>query len=324
MDQSRLCIEIEGQEMDKLVNWMEEDPSPEKDAAVKRSTWISVAVNLLLTTTQVFAGIVSGSQGLLADGVHSLSDLVSDFVVLFATHHSSKDADEDHHYGHHRYENAASMVLGILLLVVGVGMISAAILKLKNPEAIPAVQSVALWVAVAALATKEGLFRYMMAVAQKVRSSLLVANAWHARSDAASSLVVGVGIVGNLMGLPLLDPIAALVVGVMIGKMGWTFAWNAIHALTDRAATQDETEKIRQEILGTPGVLGLHDLRTRKAGDLLLVDAHLEVDDNLSVRQGHDIALDARQRVMKEHAVLNMMTHVDPIAVSSPLTSPAI
>lgn len=299
--------------MENIEDWIEERETPEKDAAVRRSTWVSVTVNLILTVTQVVAGVLSGSRGLVADGIHSLSDLLADFVVLLAAHHSRKEADEDHHYGHHRYENAASMVLGLLLLAVGVGMAWSAVDKLRTPESVAPVHAIALWVALGALAAKEGLFRYMLAVAERVKSGMLVANAWHARSDAASSLVVAIGIGGNLLGVPLLDPIAAVVVGLMVGKMGWSFAWESIHDLTDRSATEAETDKIRQEILGTPGILGLHDLRTRKAGDLLLVDAHLEVDGNLTVRQGHDIALEARERVLAKHPVLNMMTHVDPV-----------
>ena len=299
--------------MEKMGDWMEEDQTPEKDAAVKRSTWVSVAVNLGLTAAQMAAGVISGSQGLIADSVHSLSDLLADFVVLLAAHHSKKEADADHHYGHHRYENAASLVLGLLLLIVGIGMIWAAVGKLRTPDSIAPVQSIALWVALSALVVKEGLFRYMLEVAERVKSSMLVANAWHARSDAASSLVVAIGIGGNMLGLPLLDPLAALVVGLMVGKMGWSFTWEAIHDLTDRSATEAETEKIRQEIITTPGIIGLHDLRTRKTGDLLLVDAHLEVDEDLSVREGHDIALEARRRVLDNHPVLNMMTHVDPV-----------
>jgi len=298
-----------------MENWIEEDQNPEKEAAIQKSTWISIWANLVLTATQIAAGIVSGSQGLIADGIHSLSDLLADFIVLITVKHSSKEADVDHNYGHHRYENVASMILGLLLLLVGLGMGWSAIHKLRAPESITSVQPVALWVALGALLVKEGLFRYMLAVAQKVKSSMLVANAWHARSDAASSLVVAVGIGGNLLGLPLLDPVAALVVGLMVGKMGWNFSWEAIHDLTDRSATEAETAKIRDEILATPGVLGLHDLRTRKTGDLLLVDAHIEVNADLSVREGHDIAFEARRRVMAGHPVLNMMTHVDPADV---------
>src|SRR5699024_4944129 len=125
----------------------------------------------------------------IADGIHSLSDLVADFVVLVASHHSRKDADEDHQYGHQRFETGASLALGALLLAVGVGMVWSAFVKLQSPEHVPQVHAVALWVAGAALVAKESLFRYMIAIARRVKSSMLVANAWHARSDAASSLV---------------------------------------------------------------------------------------------------------------------------------------
>lgn len=284
----------------------------ERAAAAARSTWVSVGVNLLLTSVQIVAGIFTRSQGLVADGVHSLSDLVADFVVLLANHHSQKDADADHPYGHHRYETAASLVLGVLLLAVGVGMLWSAIAKLQHPDTIAQVHLAALWVALGALAAKELLFRYMLAVAKRVKSSMLVANAWHARSDAASSLVVGIGIVGNLAGYPILDPLAAAIVGFMVTRMGWSFGWDALHDLMDRAADDQEVEAIRSTLQGTPGVLGVHDLRTRKMGDMIVVDVHIEVDSTLSVEAGHDIAVEARARVMQRHRVLNLMTHVDP------------
>jgi cation diffusion facilitator family transporter len=261
---------------------------------------------------QIVAGVLSKSQGLVADGIHSLSDLVADFVVLIANHHSQKDADEDHPYGHQRFENAASLVLGVLLLAVGLGMLWSAAHKLQSPGTIATVHITALWVAAGALTAKELLFRYMLAVAKRVKSSMLVANAWHARSDAASSLVVGVGIIGNLAGYPIFDPIAAALVGFMVTRMGWSFGWDALHDLMDRAADDAEVQAIRNTLLETPGIRNAHDVRTRKMGDMIVVDAHLEVDATLSVEQGHDIAVAARNRVIQRHRVLNMMTHVDP------------
>ena len=284
----------------------------ERAAAASRSTWVSVGVNIVLTITQIVVGVFAKSQGLIADGIHSLSDLVADFVVLFASHHAQKDADEDHPYGHQRFETAASLVLGTLLLAVGVGMLWSAVHKLQAPESIPTVHSIALWVAGGALIAKELLFRYMLAVAKRVKSSMLVANAWHARSDAASSLVVGIGIIGNLAGYPILDPIAALIVGFMVTKMGWEFSWDALHDLMDRAVDEQEVEAIRQTLLATPGVSGVHDVRTRKMGDMVVVDAHIEVDALITVEAGHDIAVAARQRVLQRHRVLNLLTHVDP------------
>jgi cation diffusion facilitator family transporter len=292
-----------------------EQDSPERQTVARRSTLVSVVVNLVLTTLQVTVGVIAHSQALIADGVHSLSDLIADFVVLFVNRHSSKEADDDHHYGHHRYETAASLVLGGLLLSVGVGMLWGAVHKLSDPDTIPKVQVMALYVALAALVAKELLFRYMLAAAEKVRSSMLVANAWHARSDAASSLVVSIGIVGNLMGYPLLDPVAALIVGFMVGKMGWDFGWDALHDLMDRSVSDEQVQAIKEILRKTPGVRGVHDLRTRKMGDMIMVDAHLEVDGSLSVREGHDIATDARDRVMANLPVLDVMAHLDPVDV---------
>jgi cation diffusion facilitator family transporter len=292
-----------------------EDPEhtpSERAAAASRSTWVSVAVNLVLTVTQITVGINAKSQGLIADGIHSLSDLVADFVVLFANRHSQKDADQDHPYGHQRFETAASLVLGTLLLAVGVGMLWSAFRKLEVPETVQTVHVIALWVAGGALAAKELLFRYMLGVAKKVKSSMLVANAWHARSDAASSLVVGVGIIGNLAGYPILDPIAAIVVGLMVTRMGWGFTWDAMHDLMDRSVDEDEVAAIQTTLLSTPGVLGVHDVRTRKMGDMIVVDAHLEVEPSLTIEAGHDIAVEARNRVLQRHRVLGLMTHLDP------------
>lgn len=212
-------------------------------------------------------------------------------------------------------------------------MLWAAFRKLEYPATVPRVHIAALWVAAVALAAKELLFRYMLLVllvAKRVKSGMLVANAWHARSDAASSLVVGIGILGNLAGYPILDPIAALIVGVLVVKMGWNFGYQALHDLVDRAADAREVGTIHATLLGTPGVHGLHDLRTRKMGDLIVVDVHLEVDAAITVEAGHEIAVAARERVMQRHRVLNLMTHIDPfrrpdrdhLAVSNPTHTP--
>lgn len=145
----------------------------ERAAAASRCTWVSVIVNTVLSLTQIAVGVLSKSQGLVADGIHSLSDLIADFVVLFASHKGKEDADDGHPYGHLRFETAASMVLGLLLLIVGIGMIVSAVFKLQTPESIPTVHVAALWVAVAALAAKELLFRFMLRVAKKVKLSLI-------------------------------------------------------------------------------------------------------------------------------------------------------
>ncbi len=284
----------------------------DRDSSATRTTWVSVCVNVGLASLQILIGVWSRSQALVADGIHSLSDLVSDFIVLFAGEHSHQAADEDHPYGHQRFETAASLALGILLFVVGLSMLWSALGRLQDPGLIPRVHGTALWIAAVALVAKEALFRYMLAVAKKLKSSLLVANAWHARSDAASSLVVAIGIAGNLVGYPILDPIAAFIVGILVARMGGRFAWDALHDLVDRSADAVEVQAILATLRDTPGVLGVHDLRTRKMGDMIVVDAHLEVDGTLTVEAGHEIAVDARERVLRRHRVLSLMTHIDP------------
>lgn len=183
---------------------------------------------------------------------------------------------------------------------------------MQQPDDIPQVHIVALWVALAALVIKELLFRYMLAVATRVKSTMLVANARHARSDAASSLVVAIGIIGSLSGFKLLDPVAALVVGLIVTRMGYSFMSDSLHDLMDRAVDIETENSIKTTLLSTPGVEGIHDLKTRKMGDLVVVDVHLEIDGDLSVKVGHDIAVLARKSVLDNHHVLNVMTHVDP------------
>ncbi len=281
--------------------------------AASKSTWISVVVNIFLSIGQILIGIFSKSQGLVADGIHTLSDLVADFIVLVANRHSQKAPDDAHPYGYLRFENAASFILGLILFIVGVGMLWTATHKILHPEQIPKVHSIALWIAITALICKELLFRYMLAIAKKVKSSLLIANAWHARSDAASSFVVALGILGNLAGYPILDPIAALIVGLMIAKMGFEFSWTGLHDLMDKSANEDEIAAIKATLLKKDGILGLHQLRTRKMGDMIIVDVHLEVSGEQSVKEGHRIAVEARNEVLKNHNVIDVVTHIDPI-----------
>lgn len=285
----------------------------ERHKVSQRSTWVSVLLNVVLTVVQFIVGSLSGSQALVADAIHSLSDLLSDAVVLVATRFSHKAADADHRYGHQRFETAACLAIGLLLLGVGVGMLWRSIQSLSTPEQLQQVDVLALWVALFTLCAKELLFRYLMAEARKVRSSLLASNAWHARSDAASSLVVALGIGGNLMGWIFLDAVAALFVGLMIMRMGVRYAWEALGDLMDRAASEQDMADIHEVLAGTQGVHGVHDVRTRKMGDMIMVDAHLEIDGSLSVWEGHQISEQARERVMAALPVVDVMLHLDPI-----------
>lgn len=285
---------------------------PERYRAAQKVTWVSVAANIFLTALQIVVGYVGKSQALIADGLHSLSDLLSDFLVLFANRQSSRRADAGHPYGHARIETATTLVLGIMLVGLGVALLWGAALRLGAPHTIQKVHPATLGIALLTLAGKEVLFRYMLREAKRLHSRMLAANAWHSRSDAASSLVVAVGISGNLLGFFYFDLVAAVVVAFMIVRMGWKLGYEALSELVDTALDEEDVAAIRETLLTTPGVRGLHELRTRKMASRALVDAHVLVDPKISVSEGHHIAERARRRLLEQHNVLDVMVHVDP------------
>ena len=278
----------------------------------QRITWISVGVNIVLTTMQIAVGLVAHSQSLIADAMHTLSDIVADAFVLFANRKGAEAADADHPYGHGRYETAASLVLGLLLAGTGAGILITAAGRLQDIGSAPPVGVAAMWAALFTLAAKEGLFRYMLATAERLRSPMLVANAWHARAEALSSLVVAAGIGGALLGFNFADAVAAIIVGGMIVKAGLKFTWDAIRELIDTGLSAEEVAAIRYTIAATPGVLSMHELRTRRMAHQVLVDAHVQVNPRISVSEGHRIAETARRRVLASHPeVLDVLVHVD-------------
>ncbi|MEW6165602.1 MAG: cation diffusion facilitator family transporter [Pseudomonadota bacterium] len=286
--------------------------SPERLEAAQRATWASVAVNLVLTIVQLIVGWTAHSQSLIAHGLHSFSDLLSDFLVLWANHQGAHPADAAHPYGHARIETAATLVLGISLTLVGGGILLTAGQQLQNMGAVPAVEPLALWIALLTLAAKEGLFHYLKAVAERLHSAVMMANAWHTRADAASALVVAVGIGGSLLGWRFLDLLAAVLVGFMILKMGLQFAWETLRELVDTGLSEEDVAAIRLTLAETTGVVDLHELRTRRMAHRVLVDVHLQVDGGITVREGHEIGESARRRVLAAHPqVLDVLIHLD-------------
>lgn len=285
----------------------------ERLAAAQRATWVSVFVNLALTVIQIVVGWVAHSQSLVAHGLHSFSDLLSDFLVLYASRQGAHPADEAHPYGHARVETAATLVLGVSLMLIGGGILWESGLRLQHVEALQAVEWSAFWVAVATVVSKEGLYRYLVRAAERLRSQLLAANALHTRADAASALVVVVGIGGALFGWRFLDLLAAALMGFMVLRMGGKLAWGALQELIDTGLDAAQVAAIRATLEGTPGVLGLHALRTRRMAHQALVDAHVLVNPRISVSEGHRIAEAARARVLRDHSeVLDVLVHIDP------------
>lgn len=285
----------------------------ERAALAQRATWVSVAVNLAMSLAQIVVGWLAHSQSLIAHGLHSFSDLLSDFLVIWASRQSAHPADQAHPYGHARVETAATLVLGASLMLIGGGILWESGMRLQHVDVLPAVAMSAFWVAVATVVAKEGLYRYLIGVGEGLRSQLLIANALHTRADAASALVVVVGIGGALLGWAFLDLLAAALMGFMILRMGAVLAWGALKELIDTGLDENRVAAIRDTLQSTPGVRGLHELRTRRMAHQALVDAHVQVDPRISVSEGHRIAESARARVLRQHPeVLDVLVHIDP------------
>ncbi len=279
---------------------------------IDKVTWIGLAINIIQTVSKLVGGVMTQSQALIADGIHSLSDLVTDGMVLVASKHAHAEADEEHPYGHGRYETIATVALGILLIIVAIGIGLDAVDRLMSDQPLPIPGPVALAIAAFSILSNEGMFRYAMTVARRIKSTMLEANAWHSRSDALSSIVVFVGLAGTMMGLPVLDAIAAIAVAAMIAHMGWKVSRSSVSELLDTALDNETVESIRKHISAIDDVKHLHMLRTRKMADQALVDVHIQVSSKLSVSEGHRISEAVEQTLHNNFDEINDVTvHID-------------
>jgi len=279
----------------------------------RRVTVVGAALNLALSVAKILAGWLAHSQALIADGIHSLSDLASDAVVLVAARHASREADLDHPYGHGRIETLATVVLGAVLVAVGLGLALDAGRRILEPALLQAPGTAALLVALASVASKEWLYRYTLRAAQALRSDMLRANAWHHRTDAISSLVVLAGVGGAMAGFPYLDAVAAIGVAGLIVKIGWDLAFHSVRELIDTGLEPERLAEIRRVIRSVDGVRSLHMLRTRRMGPDALVDVHIQVDPRLSVSEGHQIGETVRRRLIEEiDDIADVTVHIDP------------
>lgn len=285
----------------------------QRERKTRNITLWGVVINVLLAIVKTVGGILGHSAALLADGLHSISDLISDAMVLFAARHASGEADEDHPYGHERFETLATVALGGLLVLVGIGIAWDGIVRLMSDSrpAIPHVYT--LYIAAASIISKEVLYHLTRKVALSIRSKMLEANAWHHRSDAVSSIIVLIGIGGALMGYPLLDAYAAIIVAVMIMKIGVELAYHGIMELVDTALDPEMVDEIRQTIMSIDDVRELHMLRSRRMGHNALVDVHLQVSPRLSVSEGHHISEKVEHLLIEKFDEVNDVTvHIDP------------
>jgi cation diffusion facilitator family transporter len=278
--------------------------------ALSGVTVLAAVVNLMLVVVKGGVGLVGGSAVLVADALHSLSDFATDVVALFSLRVASKPPDEEHPYGHGRYETLGTAVLGVVLLGAAAGIAWEASSRFGQ-SVVPA--EITLWVAVLSIAVKEALFQITIRVGRRHDSPLVVANAWHQRSDALSSVAALAGIAGARMGFPILDPAAAVVVAAMIAKMALSLLAGAIREVTDTALQREMLRDLGAAIRRLPGVVNLHELRARRMGPRILVDLHVQVDPSTTVSDGHQVAERVRQFVFGEHAgVSEVLVHIDP------------
>jgi len=280
---------------------------------VRKVTLIGSVVDFLLGVAKILVGMMAHSQALIADGLHSLSDLATDFVVLYAAKHSHREADEDHPYGHGRIETLATVGLGITLIGVAFGIGYDATRRMNEPGLLLAPGMLALGVAFVSVVAKEIIYQYTKNAALRLRSNMLMANAWHSRSDAISSIVVVIGVGGAMVGYPYLDAVAAIAVAVMIAKIGFDLVRDSTRELIDTALEPEVVEAIRKEIFQVDGVRALHMLRTRRSGGDALIDLHVQVDPCISVSEGHQIGDTVRRRLLKRiDEVTDVTVHIDP------------
>ncbi|MFA7495599.1 MAG: cation diffusion facilitator family transporter [Acidithiobacillus sp.] len=265
-----------------------------------RVTLMGAGTNVLLFFVKLIGGIWGHSDALVADAIHSLSDLLSDLGLVFAMHFSSQPPDQEHPYGHERFETLAALATGTLLALNGAGIGYEAVQRLIiGHYGMPAVWT--LYIAVFAIVAKETLYQITIRVARRTRSAALRANAWDHRTDAISSVIVLIGIGGSLLGAPYLDSVVALIVALMVLRVGVVTGWEAVQELADRGLSDAALAEIRQVILGCEGVRDLHLLKTRKIGHQALAEVHLQVvNPTLSVSEGHQIAERVRMALLRQ------------------------
>ncbi len=275
---------------------------------------MGAVVNVVLAFAQIVGGFFAQSQALIADGFHTLSDLVTDFVVLIAAKMASKDADEDHPYGHERIETIATVILGLALGAVGIGIALDAVNRLQNPEKLLQPGLLAICLAAFGILCKEGLYQYTYRAGKRINSTLLKANAAHHRSDAISSVMVAIGVTASVIfSIPWLDALAALAVSVMIFYMGAKLILDSTMELVDTAWESEKVESMLALINNVSGVENAHMLRTRKMSSSVLVDVHIQVAPHISVSEGHHIAEQVMSQLREEYdEVSDIMVHIDP------------
>lgn len=291
---------------------------------IRKATWVGSVANVGLAVVKIGVGKITGSQALVADGVHSFSDLVTDTAILIGSRYWTAPADKNHPYGHGRFETLTNIFIGVLLAAVGIGIGWDSLQALGQvPSATPGLLAFA--AAVASIVVKEGLYRWTLVQAKRINSRALHANAWHHRTDALSSLPVAVAVIANyfIPGLHYLDQVAALLVTAMILKAAVEILWPAFLELTEAEADSQIEAKIQQYAADDPDIREVHAIRSRRTGSTILLDFHLLVDPAMSVEHAHTISENFKSHILaKLDEVVDVIIHIEPYTCAERVVNP--
>ena len=291
----------------------------ERNKEIYKVTLVGGAVNVILLLFKFVAGIVAHSAAMVADAVHSLSDFVTDIIVLVFVHISGKPEDKDHEYGHAKYETLAMTIIGVALLLVAVGIVYNGLTKIivwAQGGVLKAPGMLALWAALLSVLLKEAVYHYSMAKARKLNSQAVEANAWHHRSDALSSIGTAIGIGGAIFlgqRWAVLDPVASIVVGVFIIKVSVELLRNGIGDLMEHSLPEEVENEILRLAASVPGVVEPHELRTRRLGNHYAIELHILMDGNITLCEAHDKASEVEE-ILRAHygSETHIAVHVEP------------
>ena len=295
---------------------MQEKTQIDGNKIAMRVSGVSIGVNMALSVFKLAAGLIGHSGAMISDAIHSASDVFSTIIVMIGVTISAKKSDKEHPYGHERMECVASILLAVVLFATGAGIGIQGVQKIAagslDKVLIPG--KMALIAAVISILVKEWMYWYTRGAAKKINSGALMADAWHHRSDALSSIGAFAGILGARLGFPVLDPLASVVICVFIGKAAWDIFQDAMNKMVDKACNDRTIQQIRQAVLENPGVEKIDTIRTRMFGARAYVDIEIAADENLTLREAHKIAEDVHNRVEEQFPeVKHCMVHVNPL-----------
>ena len=288
-----------------------------REKIAMRISWYSIAVNVFLSLGKLAAGLLGHSAAMVSDAIHSASDVFATFIVMAGIRISGRAPDDDHQYGHERLECVASILLAVILVLTGLGIGYAGINKIINQdaEAISIPTLLPLIAAIVSIVVKEAMYWYTRHYALMLQSDALMADAWHHRSDALSSVGSFIGVLGARMGFPLLDPIASVVICFMILQAGYEIFTGAVDKMVDKACSKEEEDAMRAKVESIPGVYHIDLLHTRQFGSRIFVDVEVSADDSLTLLQSHQIAESIHHSIEKDFPnVKHCMVHINPIS----------